>query len=97
MDRDEQKRAAGSPHRNQETRDPVGDRDGSFNGSTGGGQSGGGAYQNQDERDKGEFKGGQSGQGYYGGGQMGDRNLGDDSHSAASTRGGPSSDDDAGE
>ena len=80
-DQDGQKRQPANP-----------DRDGNMGGSMGAGQSGGGAYKNQDDQDRGVFTGGQSDQGYYGGGQMGDRNMGGHSHSAGSTRGGAADD-----
>lgn len=74
-----------------------------YGGSFGGGQSGGGSYPNphtgsgggeggnRATGDRGDASntGGQSNQGYYGGGQMGDRNLGDSNHNAASTASGP--------
>lgn len=69
--------------------------DGSSGGSLGGGQSGGGAYRNQDDHASEDELGGQTGQGYYGGGQMGNRNFGSHSHSAASTRTGEADKDDA--
>ena len=65
-------------------------RDGKMGGSLGAGQSGGGAYKNQDDQDRGAFTGGQSDQGYYGGGQLGDRIYGGGSRSAGSAQGGPS-------
>jgi|GEM_PF-2131802 len=74
-----------------------------YGGSFGGGQSGGGAYPNPHSghgggeggnrvtgaRGDAKNTGGQTNQGYYGGGQMGDRNLDDKSHNAASTASGP--------
>lgn len=80
----------------------AGGRD-QYGGSFGGGQSGGGSYANPhtgtapgqggnrygSERGSGNTTGGQSAQGYYGGGQLGDRNYADHSHSAGSTIGGP--------
>ena len=81
-DRDDRKSAPDTRGRDPDPRE-ASERDGSFGGSLGAGQSGGGGYRNQDEQEPGGV-GGQSHQGYYGGGQMGDRNFGDTSHSAAS-------------
>jgi hypothetical protein len=74
-----------------------------YGGTFGGGQSGGGAYANphtgggggqggnrvSGDRGDAQNTGGQTNQGYYGSGQMGDRNLDDNSHNAASTASGP--------